>query len=167
MVIAFPYEAIGMNHPPLTELAETNTQKQFNTEQLKYIDEYKKSIIKRYIGLLNNASYSDEYTESNKVKIDTAIGRHLKFKPAKEVEEIKQHSRKMLITDQQANERELKEFEFNDDLTLEENLRCFTGRNKDVYFTVMPKSLHYCYTIPMFDLQLNMRENILIIATRQ
>lgn len=163
VVLAFPYEDVTRNHEPLRALGDGKLGGKFNKAQLEYIDKYRESVVKRYLGLLVGIDYIDEYIESNKAKIDTKLAKYLKMKSEKEFAEMISEAKWYSLTDEQ---RKFREFEFNDGLTLEENLRCFTSRDKGMYFTVMPKSLHYCYTIPMFDLLLGMNDEILIVATK-
>lgn len=162
---AIPFTNISSLAPEMRKLATPNSMgtTKLNKEQMVFQDKYREGFIKRYLFALNGEVYTDEYIESSLSVINKKILTIMQIRSKEEIAQLQLESEYLL---QGVRNGQMQEFEFNDNLTVEENVRCFTHRNKNIFFSVIPKSLHYCYAIPMFDLILRPSEEILIIATK-
>lgn len=163
VLLAFPYPRIGKANSKLASLGDTTLVTNPNGAQLEFLDKYRESVVKRYLALMSGDDYSSEYVEANINSVNNTIVKYIKMKPEDEYQDIQKFA-KMFEWDRP--NVEYKEIEFSDKMTLEENFRCFTNRDRNIYYTVVPRNLHYNYIIAMFNMKLEYDSDILVVGVK-
>lgn len=159
---AIPYEEISAIDKDLIQLGDNIGSKNYNREQLKYISEYRLAFVKRFFSICGGYPCDDEMYLKYKDVIDKSLGTHLRFFTQEDLQILLNEVNSLKL---QIQESKYKQFNYNDKLSAEENLRAFTGRNRDIYYSVVNKNLHYCYLIPTFNLHLGPNQKLILIGT--
>lgn len=161
VLTAIPLEPINGSHPLRFALNNgTLNDPDIKTNE-DLASKYNEGYAKRFLSILKNFQYTDDYIGPVKEKIDTVIGAHLMSLPKPKLQEKIEIYNTITIDQDNFN---LREIEMVDNMTIEEMFRSFTGRSKDIYFMVVEPSLHYNYLISQYRLQMYKRYKILVIG---
>lgn len=160
---AIPLEPINGTHPLKYALSKGT----LNDPEIKTTDDlfskYSEGYAKRFLSILKNFPYTDDYIGPVKETVDTTIGVYLQTLPKIKLQEKIEIYSSLSID---RNNLNLREIEMVDNMTLEKMFRSFTGRSKDIYFMVVEPSLHYNYLISQYRLQMYKHQKILVIGFR-
>lgn len=159
VMLAFPWEGINHTNADYMEYKGPNGER--TPEQDLFYKYYKEHAIRYFLSTLQDKDYTDDFIAYDADKLKSLLSDAMVYKSVMRFDEYTSHAALFDLS----KPDELIQFKYNNKLTLEENFRCFTGRDKSIYYTIIDRSNDYCSIIAQFQLQMQQHQKILVVGT--
>lgn len=158
-MLAFPWSGIDPSNKDYMEYSD-GSGKPTEAQELFY-KFYKEHAIRSFLSTLQNKEHMDDFIRHDYDKLQGMLANSIIYKSPFMMDEYLEHAALFDVSE----EKEIIQFEYNKRLTLEENFRCFTGRDKNIYYTIINRGNEYCSIIAQFQLHLEGSQKILVVGT--